>query len=240
MIQRGARSFARAPIFRELAMHLRLRDGLHFCNCSGRVVFLDVHTDRYFALSGKADQAFRAWIAGEVTVEEPDEHLNCLMRINLLVLETGQGRNGTEPSLQRATRDFQPCPVGRAFLIGTNAFLLRYGARRNIRSHSLRAVIRDVRERKAALGSMAQDAVKEMSIACKAFGSTGWAFQSKDQCLPESIAFHRLCLNRGVPASLFLGVSVNPFAAHCWVQHGDTVINDRVERIRQFTPILEI
>lgn len=221
-------------------MHLRLRDGLHFCNCAGRIVFLDVHTDRYFALSGKADQAFRAWIAGEVTVEEPDEHLNCLMRINVLVLDTGHGKIGIVPSLQCATRDFQPRPVGSAFLVGAKAFLLRYGARRNIRSQSLRAVLRDVRERKAALTFFAQDAVAEISLACKAFGSTGWVFQSKDQCLPEAIALHRLCLNRGVPASLFIGVSVNPFTAHCWVQHGDAVINDRVERIRQFTPILEI
>lgn len=221
-------------------MHFRLRDGLHFCNCAGRIVFLDVHTDRYFALSGNADQAFRAWIAGEVTVEEPDEYLNCLMRINLLVLETGQSRTRIEPSLQCATRDFQPRAVGSACIIGARAFLLRYGARRNIRSQSLRTILWGVRERKAALTSFAQDAVAEISLVCKAFGSTGWAFQSKDQCLPESIAFHRLCLDRGVPASLFIGVSVNPFTAHCWVQHGDVVINDRVERIRQFTPILEI
>ncbi|HKX80190.1 MAG TPA: lasso peptide biosynthesis B2 protein [Novosphingobium sp.] len=221
-------------------MHLGLRDGLHFCNCAGRIIFLDVHTDRYFALSGKTDQAFRAWIAGEVTVEEPDEHLNCLMRAGLLVLETGEGRIGMGPSLARATRDFQPRPVESAFLVGAKAFLLRYGARRNIRSQSFAAVVRDVRERKAALTSLVQDAVAEISLACKAFGSTGWAFPSRDQCLPESIAFHRLCLNRGVPASLFIGVSVNPFVAHCWVQHADAVINDRVERIRQFTPILEI
>lgn len=222
-------------------MHVRLRNGLHFCICGGHAVFLDVHADRYFALSGKADQAFRAWVAGEVTVEGPDEHLNCLLRSRLLVPEAGLDKGGGScPSLESATQDFQSRPVGRALLVGIQALLLRYRTGRNIRAQSLDTVLRDVRERKEALTAFAYDAVKELSLACQAFGSSSWVFRTRDQCLSESIAFHRLCLDRGVPVSLILGVSVNPFSAHCWVQHGDFVINDRVERIRQFTPILEI
>lgn len=221
-------------------MHLRLRDGLHFCICAGRVVFLDVHTDRYFALSGNADLAFRAWVAGEVTVEGPDEYLNCLIRTGLLMPEAGETKVGRGPALERAIEEFQPQPVGRAWLASVQALLLRYRTGRNIRCQSLEAMLWNVRERKEALTALTDHAVKEMSLACKAFGSSRWAFRTRDQCLPDSIAFHRLCLDRGVPASLVIGVSVNPFAAHCWVQHGDVVINDRVEHIRQFTPILEI
>lgn len=221
-------------------MHVRLRDGLHYCNCAGRFVFLDAHLDRYFTLSGKADQAFRAWVAGEVTLEEPYEHLNCLIRNNLLVPAAGEGNNLESPLPEAATQDFQPIPVGRALVLAAQALLLRYRARRKIRSQPLRAVLRDVRERKAAVTSFAHDAAAEISLARKAFASTRWAFRARDQCLPESIAFHRLCLDRGVPATLVIGVTVTPFAAHCWVRLGDMVINDRVERIRQFNPILEI
>lgn len=221
-------------------MHLRLRDGLHFCKCAERIIFLDVHTDRYFALSGQVDLAFQAWIAGEVSTQEPGGHLNSLIGTGLLVPAPGEAKIGESSSLEPAKRDFYARVVGRVGVTGAKAFLLRYRARRSMRTQSFRAVLRDVSDRKAALTSITNDAVGEISLACKAFGSTSWAFRARDQCVPESIAFHRLCLDRGVPATLVIGVKVNPFAAHCWVQHGDVVINDRMERIRQFTPILEI
>ncbi|RYM07421.1 lasso peptide biosynthesis B2 protein [Sphingobium cupriresistens] len=35
-----------------------------------------------------------------------------------------------------------------------------------------------------------------------------------------------------------LGVQLGPFSAHCWVQHEDRLVNDRVDMVRTFTPIL--
>jgi hypothetical protein len=35
-----------------------------------------------------------------------------------------------------------------------------------------------------------------------------------------------------------IGVKLNPFAAHCWLQVGDVVLNDLPERVAAFTPIL--
>jgi len=31
-----------------------------------------------------------------------------------------------------------------------------------------------------------------------------------------------------------------PFAAHCWVQYGDIVFNDRVEEVGGYTPIMVV
>jgi hypothetical protein len=36
------------------------------------------------------------------------------------------------------------------------------------------------------------------------------------------------------------GVSTWPFSAHCWVQWGGVVLNDRLQRVRRFTPILAV
>jgi hypothetical protein len=35
-----------------------------------------------------------------------------------------------------------------------------------------------------------------------------------------------------------MGVSGRPFAAHCWVQVGDRVVNDTLDHVILFTPIL--
>ena len=37
-----------------------------------------------------------------------------------------------------------------------------------------------------------------------------------------------------------IGVSLYPFAAHSWVQCGTALVNDRLDRVRHFTPILTI
>jgi len=41
-------------------------------------------------------------------------------------------------------------------------------------------------------------------------------------------------------ATWVFGVRTYPFQAHCWLQVGDTVINDAVERICGYTPILAV
>jgi len=41
-------------------------------------------------------------------------------------------------------------------------------------------------------------------------------------------------------AELVLAVKLQPFAAHAWVQWQDLVVNDRVDAVRDFTPILVV
>jgi hypothetical protein len=35
-------------------------------------------------------------------------------------------------------------------------------------------------------------------------------------------------------------VKLEPFGAHCWIQDDDTVLNDTVEVVRQYTPVLVV
>lgn len=59
-----------------------------------------------------------------------------------------------------------------------------------------------------------------------------------DRCLPRSIAL-ALCLARHqCRVHVVLGVKLAPFAAHCWVQSRDEVLNDEMEEVRRYTPIL--
>jgi hypothetical protein len=36
---------------------------------------------------------------------------------------------------------------------------------------------------------------------------------------------------------LVFGAKLNPFAAHCWVQLEDVVLNDRTDNVAVFTPV---
>ncbi len=58
------------------------------------------------------------------------------------------------------------------------------------------------------------------------------------ECLQRSFELRRLLAARGIASDWIFGVRTWPFAAHCWIQIGDLVIGDRLERVRFFTPIL--
>jgi hypothetical protein len=60
------------------------------------------------------------------------------------------------------------------------------------------------------------------------------------KCLLRSYMLLRLLQRRGLDAYWVFGVRTWPFAAHCWLQCGDLVLDDCVERIAAYAPILVI
>jgi hypothetical protein len=53
------------------------------------------------------------------------------------------------------------------------------------------------------------------------------------------MAAFRAAIRRGIEVNLVVGVAI-PFAAHCWVQHADMVLNDSVDIVSRYEPILVI
>jgi hypothetical protein len=62
----------------------------------------------------------------------------------------------------------------------------------------------------------------------------------KPSCLQDSLALHQWLGRYGAGADLVMGVKLDPFAAHCWLQVGDIVLNDLPETVAAFTPILAV
>jgi hypothetical protein len=59
-------------------------------------------------------------------------------------------------------------------------------------------------------------------------------------CLFESLAQLEFLWSNGFSPSLVFGVVADPFEAHCWLQEGPVVLNDDLERVRKFTPIMSV
>lgn len=59
-------------------------------------------------------------------------------------------------------------------------------------------------------------------------------------CLHRAFLLARYLARNGIRADWVFGVRTWPFAAHCWVQIGDTVVGDRLSRVSGFTPILVV
>lgn len=59
-----------------------------------------------------------------------------------------------------------------------------------------------------------------------------------NRCLTHSLALATSLARIGMRPHLVIGVQALPFTAHCWVQNGDAVLNDSLEEVVRFTPIL--
>jgi len=59
-------------------------------------------------------------------------------------------------------------------------------------------------------------------------------------CLQDSLALRDWLGSRQASAAIVFGVKLDPFAAHCWVQSENTVLNDAPDKVREFTPVFVV
>lgn len=113
-------------------------------------------------------------------------------------------------------------------------------ARLTLRMGWFHRTITRLSQRKAAIGDAPAINTAAMRDLAAQFARTAHLTQAHDRCLPRSLALARYALARGWPVDLVMGVHLRPFAAHCWVQAGTDLLNDRLDNIRPFSPILVV
>lgn len=62
----------------------------------------------------------------------------------------------------------------------------------------------------------------------------------KRRCLPDALAFHHLLTRTGFRPTLVIGVTDQPFGAHCWLQEGDLLLTGNLDEIAPFQPIFAL
>jgi hypothetical protein len=221
-------------------MPLRLRAGLSWCLCGGRSVFLDLARDRYFCLPHADDRAFRAWAAGETPSVPALERL-----LARGILASGEGAGRGPATCPPALRDLAEARQGRPpapRVIAAAAGQLR--ARLSLRRTPVGVLLaRIAAARSAQAAGRARDPVPDEARAravAGAFRGAAMVLRAEDQCLPRAVAARWMCDRYRLDAALVLGVRLDPFAAHSWVQAGDAVIVGDLEQVRLFTPILVV
>jgi len=214
-------------------MSHQLREGLSFCFVGDRAVFLDLPADRYFCLGPDLEDRFRAWAAREAA----DEPVDALVRHGLLVPGSAPPACAriAPPTVSLLEIDHDR---STASLIPA-AFLHFVATSASLRFGGLAVTIERFRRRKERARVAAPHASLAADIA-HAHEATALLTASHDKCLARSIAIARHLAGRGLRPTLVLGVRLRPFHAHCWVQLGETVANDRIENVRTFTPIVAI
>ena len=233
-----------------------LADHVFVCVNGEHLVLLDVKEDRYWALEASATSGLGALVGGwpvravdAMTAEAPTPETQAAVDVlrgrGILTDSMPPGKDATPVSATVPARellsDSGQAGEGKA---GSwwSFFTASALAKLALRTWGFERVIRRVRERKATRGSKAAPLETERArLLVEAFMRYRvFLFSSKNECLYDSLALLEYLARHGIYADWVFGVQTRPFAAHCWVQHGDIVFNDTVEHVSGYTPIMVV
>ena len=210
-----------------------LRDGLSFCRTEGQTIFLDLNVDRYFGLRPALDQAFGSLIdADRIDDRQSDALLEAGIIIRSPVSDRPAPCPHTHPSEARLPME-KTC-VSPALV--ASALTRRLWWRARLRQLPFARNIRAIEQRKHSATPQAAP-TDRLARLDQAYRRAAMILSARDQCLPNALSLASWLIALGIRPDLVLGVKLNPFQAHSWVEVDGIVIADDPDQIRPFTPI---
>ena len=213
----------------------RLSKTVTACLASGRILFLDVGSDRYLALPMAHNERFLAW------VQSPDDAppQACVAILAELGISAGAAQ-GAPATCSVAT----PTPVDSPYLarrrvgLGEVINVARsvISARRDVRARPFA----DVLARRFPATARGLNLVPDLQSRLAIFRSARPLVPIRRVCLHDCLALVDWLGPEARGVTLVLGVSAFPFAAHCWLQAGDLVADDHPESPSRYAPILHL
>lgn len=207
-------------------MSFRLADAVHAVDIVDDIVFLDAAADGYLCLVGGravitlADGAVE--IADEATAQ-------ALLAAGLVRRRRTLPDKPTKDLTLVASR-----PGLRELSALTSACLTTASA---FRFKLFRRLLADARSGRGARSPADLDAVLAASAVfsrMRPWSPIGGA------CLMRSHLQLKYLHHLGLDADWVIGVRTWPFMAHCWLQAGEVALDDDVERLVPYTPILVV
>ncbi|WP_404478363.1 lasso peptide biosynthesis B2 protein [Novosphingobium sp. BL-52-GroH] len=213
-----------------------LQPWISHCTIGDHTILLDAKRNRYSALS---TVTMNALVAGRF-----DE-------INPAILKTAKRKGWILPGSADPAQPAQTtlrAPIGptrQLAISGTEAYVswpLRVKVARALVSTRLTLAIYGLERSFDMIGIRNAQASRQHSPQSpqEILGGFNWAERyilGPNVCLIRSIAMQTVLARAGLPSQLLFGVKLYPFEAHCWLQQGDMLINDTLERTGMFTPI---
>jgi hypothetical protein len=233
--------------------NLRLSNHVFLQKIGTKTILLDLRRDEYAELDAQCTSALHPFVEGW-PAPEPGEitHLDSntiaqfvetLLKRGILTPHLEQGKTASPvviPSPRVALIeyevDLQPKLSVRHLPL---VFAAAARARLSLRFQPIEQVISNVIRRREHAQSSGEFNLKRAHELVRTFSDLRpLLFTAKDACLFDSLALlHFLAYYKLFPQWIF-GVQTSPFAAHCWLQHRDVILNDCVDHARMFTPIL--
>ncbi len=218
-------------------MALMLSDRYRFCIANHRAVLLDIRDGSYACLPDDMDKAFRHLAEGGKGTPDVTRALQPLIEDEILVINCGGLGLADVPKIPTATsslydeveHELSICPdISRL----AQRVLSEWAIDRRPLAKTLRHLNRPRRSPRRDLHDPTVQATLRAHLATRRWLVT------HDRCLPWSVSLVDVLRDRGAEVRLVIGVRTAPWAAHAWAEHEGTVLNDSLDNVSPYTPIL--
>lgn len=218
-------------------MYWRLTPNLTVCIAAGRVLFLDIARDRYFAAPPAINDEFANWLCSGGASTTSVRSRSLLVDLAMLDPESAEG------IAPKACHVAMPAPLDAQYLppsrigVGTIAAVGRavMRARRDVKNRPLASILA---RRLSPAQYVANVQVADRRARIAAFRSARPLIPVPRVCLHDCLALVEWLGPTRAGTQLVFGVAAFPFAAHSWVQADGRVIDDHPESVSRFQPIL--
>lgn len=236
---------------------------VYLCVTDDHAVLLDLKRDKYVGVGRAQMRALQQCVKGwpsshEATgseTREPcaqPESVHKMLASGMLTTDVARGKEACpielpqpQSSLEQVDLtargdlfDLRPAVAVRDVL---NFILACASARLSLRLRSIASVVSRAASRKRRRAPSATFDMRSARAKVAAYVHLRpLLFTAKDACLFDALALTNFLARYGIFATWVFGVQTGPFAAHCWVQHDEVVLNDTPENVRRYTPILAI
>ena len=174
----------------------------------GRPLFLDLEADSYFLLDANAEAKFLDDPGSFAIEAKPPIPVQSILDL----------------------AETQSAPVTWDILVVAN--MVRR-VRTAVNRQPLARLVGDLAQ-SAAGGEARQD---DAHLLAGRFARARRWIPVEPHCLHDSLALLSFLRRYCSQATLIFGAKRHPFAAHCWVQRGTLLLNDRLDSIASFTPV---
>jgi hypothetical protein len=236
------------------------------CVQGEHVVFLDVRNDRYFALESARTAGLgylvRGWpvlaalgvdsalhdagatalaLSEQVNRSALSGVVSLLLQKSILVPEAdGKPAAATvaEPlrgDLTAEALDEPPRFVPRLFLRFVSSAIR---ARLLLKHRAFEAVVARVRDRNKVTAVHSETELLRLIASYATLRP--FFFTAKDACLFDALSLCEFLAAYHLYPKWVFGVQSRPFAAHCWLQLDGIVLNDTVDHVKRYTPIMVV
>jgi Transglutaminase-like superfamily len=255
---RSAPCLSRPKPFMSAASTLRhfLSKDCYTCRAQGYWVILNAERDKYFCVTHddliSIGDRLHGWrilpVATEHSAEAQsvaDRLIASLISSGILTTDQNQGKPFVEseclvvenaleaPSRSASITSSVRC-VARFFLACARADW-------QLRQKALSQTLAGIRRRRLRGRSrfVGNDVIRASNLV-SVFRQLRPLYPRPYLCLFDSIALAEFLARHGLFPRLTFGVIADPFEAHCWLQENSILLNDDLECVRKYIPILAV
>lgn len=204
---------------------------IHVTSIEDDLVALDLENDAYFCLPGLGrhliDIGDGRWTASNAAIADG------LLETGLFQRAVLRPSGPVLPSAVRTSRRYEGRGPGSMAVVTLAMITARKAWR--IHGRPLKALI----ARSPNLPLHHDHAAEAMADARLFDHWMPWV-PGQGQCLYRAYLLRAFLASRGRGATWVFGVRTWPFSAHCWLQVGDVLLDDDLDRVALYTPILAV